>query len=204
MNNCREGRIERLFETLQDRLVKEMRLAGIDSLEAANHFLETRFLLEWEKRFTVAPRTPRNAHRRMGREHRLEEILSVRVARQVADDHTVSWDGDRWGVPREEICAGLRGAQVEIERRLDGWGAGGNRTATGRLPLAALPEPLSAPAPLPETGAARGKSFRPTASSPYRKTTIKSLQKCSSEPSMADISIWQKTGHFYFALTDSI
>ncbi len=100
--------------------MKEMRLAGIDSLEAANHFLETRFLLEWEKRFTVAPRTPRNAHRRMGREHRLEEILSVRVARQVADDHTVSWDGDRWGVPREEICAGLRGAQVEIERRLDG------------------------------------------------------------------------------------
>ena len=115
-----KGRIERLLETLQDRLVKEMRLAGIDSLEAANHFLETRFLPEWEKRFTVAPRNPRNAHRRLGREHRLEEILSVRVARQVADDHTVSWDGDRWGVPREEICAGLRGAQVEIERRLDG------------------------------------------------------------------------------------
>jgi transposase len=115
-----KGRIERLFETLQDRLVKEMRLAGIDSLETANHFLETRFLPEWEKRFTVAPRNPRNAHRRLGGEHRLEEILSVRVARQVADDHTVSWDGDRWGVPREEICAGLRGAQVEIERRLDG------------------------------------------------------------------------------------
>src|SRR6202162_1201986 len=115
-----KGRIERLFATLQDRLVKEMRLAGIDGIEAANHFLETRFLPEWEKRFTVAPRNPRNAHRRLGREHRLEEILSVRVARQVADDHTVSWDGDRWGVPREEICAGLRGAQVEIERRLDG------------------------------------------------------------------------------------
>jgi hypothetical protein len=115
-----KGRIERLFETLQDRLVKEMRLAGIDSIPAANHFLETRFLPEWEERFTVAARHPRNAHRRLGREHRLEEILSVRVARKVADDHTVSWDGNRWGVPREEICAGLRGAQVEIERRLDG------------------------------------------------------------------------------------
>src|SRR2546430_1020138 len=43
-----------------------------------------------------------------------------RVARKVTDDHTVSWDGNRWGVPREEVCAGLRGAQVEIERRLDG------------------------------------------------------------------------------------
>jgi hypothetical protein len=115
-----KGRIERLFQTLQDRLVKELRLAGIDSIAAANHFLETRFHPEWEQRFTVAPRHPRNAHRRLGREHRLEEILSVRVARKVAQDHTVSWEGNRWGVPREEVCAGLRGAQVEIERRLDG------------------------------------------------------------------------------------
>jgi hypothetical protein len=115
-----KGRIERLFETLQDRLVKEMRLAGIASITAANHFLEMRFLPVWEERFTVAPRRPRNAHRRLDREQRLEEILSVRVSRQVADDHTVSWDGTRWGVPREEVCAGLRGAQVEIERRLDG------------------------------------------------------------------------------------
>jgi transposase len=115
-----KGRIERLFATLQDRLVKEMRLAGIDSIAAANHFLEMRFLPAWEERFTVAPRRPRNAHRRLDSEQRLEEILSVRVGRQVADDHTVSWDGHRWGVPREEVCAGLRGAQVEIERRLDG------------------------------------------------------------------------------------
>jgi transposase len=115
-----KGRIERLFATLQDRLVKEMRLAGIDSIAAANHFLEMRFLPAWEERFTVAPRRPRNAHRRLDPEQRLEEILSVRVGRQVADDHTVSWDGNRWGVPREEVCAGLRGAQVEIERRLDG------------------------------------------------------------------------------------
>src|SRR6266478_2772850 len=115
-----KGRIERLFETLQDRLVKEMRLAGIDSIEGANHFLEMRFLPEWEQRFSVAPRNPRNAHRRLYREQRLEEILSVRVVRKVADDHTVSWDGNRWGVPREEVCAGLRGAPVEMERRLDG------------------------------------------------------------------------------------
>jgi hypothetical protein len=115
-----KGRIERLFETLQDRLVKEMRLAGIATMEEGNHFLETRFLPEWEQRFTVIPRNSRNAHRRLGGEQRLREILSVRAARQVADDHTVSWDGQRWGVPREEVCAGLRGARVEIERRLDG------------------------------------------------------------------------------------
>jgi len=61
-----------------------------------------------------------NARRRLGPEHHLEEILSVRVARRVAQDHTVSWDGNRWGVVREEVCAGPRGAEVEIERRLDG------------------------------------------------------------------------------------
>ena len=42
------------------------------------------------------------------------------VTLKLAQDHTVSWEGNRWGVPREEVCAGLRGAQVEIERRLDG------------------------------------------------------------------------------------
>src|SRR6266853_1627795 len=91
-----------------------------EQLRGANHFLEMRFLPEWEQRFTVAARNPRNAHRRLGREQHLEEILSVRVARRVAQDHTVSWDGNRWGVLREEVCAGLRGAAVEIERRLDG------------------------------------------------------------------------------------
>jgi len=83
-------------------------------------FFGDAFLPAWEQRFTVAPRKARNAHRRLDPEQRLEEILSVRAGRQVADDHTVSWDGNRWGVPREEVCAGLRGAQVEIERRLDG------------------------------------------------------------------------------------
>ena len=115
-----KGRIERLFATLQDRLVKEMRLAGIASIEAANHFLETRFLPKWEQRFTVAPRNPRNAHRQLGRAQRLDEVLSVRAVRKVAQDHTVSWEGNLWGVPREQVCAGLRGAAVEIERRLDG------------------------------------------------------------------------------------
>src|SRR5437879_11120744 len=79
-----------------------------------------RLLAEWEQRSTVAERNPRNAHRRLGREQHLEEILRVRVARRVAQDHTVSWDGNRWGVLREEVCAGLRGAAVEIERRMSG------------------------------------------------------------------------------------
>ncbi len=115
-----KGRIERLFGTLQDRLVKEMRLAEIATLEDANRFLEITFWPFWEQRFTVQPASSSNAHRGLERTHRLQQILSVRVVRTVAADHTVKWDGRCWGVPREQVCAGLRGARAEIERRLDG------------------------------------------------------------------------------------
>src|SRR5450759_4652562 len=141
-----KGRIERLFETLQDRLVKEMRLAGIDTLEAANRFLELRFIPEWEQRFTVAPRQPRNAHRRLGPEHRLEEILSMRAARKVAQDHTVSWEGNRWG-----YATGRR------PRRSSG-SARGDRAAPGWLALVAISRPLSPSATRPRTVAAHGVS----------------------------------------------
>ncbi|MGH9555148.1 MAG: ISNCY family transposase [Terriglobales bacterium] len=115
-----KGRIERLFRTLQDRLVKEMRLRGIETVEQANHFLEGTFLPWWQQRFARLPRNPRDAHRRLQREHRLEQILSVRETRSVSPDYTVSWQGQRWGLRRDQVCAGLRGARVEIERRLDG------------------------------------------------------------------------------------
>ena len=115
-----KGRIERFFSTAQDRLVKEMRLAGIDTLDGANRFLEIHFIPEWEQRFAVSPRHSQDAHRPLDREQRLEQILSVRAVRMVTDDHTVSWEAQRWGVPRESVCAGLRRARVEIERRLDG------------------------------------------------------------------------------------
>jgi hypothetical protein len=115
-----KGRIERLFRTLQDRLVKEMRLRGIENREQANHYLESVFLPWWQQRFARLPRDPRDAHRRLQREHRLEQILSVRQARSVSPDHTVRWHGQRWGLRREQVCVGLRGARVDIERRLDG------------------------------------------------------------------------------------
>jgi transposase len=113
-----KGRIERLFSTLQDRLVKEMRIQRVATLEAANRFLEMTYWPAWH--FSQPPATAADAHRRLERTQHLDEILSVREARTVADDHTVSWQGQRWGLYREQVCAGLRGARAEIERRLDG------------------------------------------------------------------------------------
>jgi transposase len=114
-----KGRIENLFGTLQDRLVKELRLAEVTTLAEANRFLQEVFIPFWEARFAVAPRQTSDAHRRLGREHRLEQILSVREPRQVAQDYTVRWRGQWWAIPRAEVRAGLRGARIEVERRLD-------------------------------------------------------------------------------------
>jgi len=181
-----KGRIERAFGTLQDRLIKEMRVAGIDNLEAANRFLEITFLPQWEERFTVAPRWARDAHRPLGRAHHLEEILSVRVARTVASDHTVKWQGQRWGVPREAVRAGLRGARVEIERRLDGshW----LRFRSRYLPLVACPVALPSasavslrltagrkPNPRPK------KKYHPPPDHPWRKPWKRTFLPCREQ-----------------------
>src|ERR1700683_4238513 len=90
------------------------------------------------------------------------------------------------------------------------WSAGRNRTETGWIALAAFPRPLSAPAPLPGRGAIC-KSFRPTAcrtcrskgeASQPNQTQIPCAYQSPLEKTVeADTSIWHKSGHFYFALT---
>jgi Winged helix-turn helix len=178
-----KGRIERLFGTLQDRLVKEMRLAEIRTLEQANRFLEITFGPFWDKRFAVSPAQSGDAHRSLQRAQRLEQILSVRVARTVASDHTVSWDGQRWGVRREEVCAGLRGARAEIERRLDGthW----LRFRGRYLPLIPCP---NAPRPASPSG------LRPAGLAgrkPKPRTTVKT--KYSPPPDHPWRKPWKRT-----------
>ena len=185
-----KGRIERLFGTLQDRLVKEMRLAGVHTVEQANRFLAAVFLPFWEQRFTVAPRQPHDAHRPLGGTQRLESILSVREPRRVAGDYTVRWQGQRWAIPRAQVRAGLRGARVEVERRLDG-----SRWVRFRGSYLSL-RPCPSPPPAPRN------PLRPTAygaCGPKERQT--KVHSPSRSPLEEDISIWQKTGHFYFALT---
>lgn len=179
-----KGRIERLFETLQDRLVKELRIAEIATLEHANRFLEITFWPFWEQRFTVKPAQTSNAHRPLQRTHGLEQILSVRVARSVAPDHTVKWNGQRWGVPREDVRVGLRGARAEIERRLDGthW----LRFRGCYLPLRLCPDaPASSASPsgLRPSGLAEPKPKRP----------IKIKTKYTPPPSHPWRKRWKRT-----------
>lgn len=189
-----KGRIERLFGTLQDRLVKEMRLHRVDTIEKANRFLEDVFIPAWEKRFTVTARNPLDAHRPLGKEHRLESILSIREPRDVSSDYTISWGGKKWAIAKADVTAGLRKARIEVELRLDGslWG----RYRKSFLPLkeCARPAPVSVgtssglrPPDVP-TETKPKKKYIPPPDHPWRRTYRLSRKQ--------DISILQKSGHF--------
>lgn len=87
-----KGRVERLFRTCQDRLIKELRLAGISTGEAANRFL-ARFLPTYNRRFARAARQPGDLHRRLPGGMRLARMLCVKEPRVVANDGTIQVDG---------------------------------------------------------------------------------------------------------------
>jgi hypothetical protein len=106
-----KGRIERLWETLQDRLVSELRLAGIATLEAANAFLP-RFIADYNRRFAKPPASATAVWRPAP--STLAQTLSCRYARVVARDSTVRL-GDRWvQLPRGPRARSYVGCRVEV------------------------------------------------------------------------------------------
>jgi hypothetical protein len=86
-----KGRVERAFSTLQDRLVKELRLAGMSTLEAANEWLPG-FIADYNRRFGRAPMNPKDLHRRVSPQDDLDEILAWREERTVTNNLTLHYD----------------------------------------------------------------------------------------------------------------
>ncbi len=115
-----KGRIERSFQTAQDRLVKGLRQAGTRDLESANQYLEQVYIPLWNRRFRRPPRQAGDAHRRLLSETNLDSVLSIACSRVVNQDHTLSCDGVLYQIDRKQVVRGMRGARVELERRLDG------------------------------------------------------------------------------------
>jgi transposase len=115
-----KGRVERQFQTAQDRLVKGMRVARVCTIEEANAYLENEYLPWWNRTLTVAPADAADAHRPLGKEHDLAATLSHVEARQVTNDYTVRYDGEFYGIDRRDIRVGMRKATVRVEQRLDG------------------------------------------------------------------------------------
>jgi hypothetical protein len=115
-----KGRVERGFQTAQDRLVKGLRVAGAKTLDQANAYLEGEFIVWWNNTITVVPASSDDAHRPLGKEHSLAASLSYVETRQVSNDYTIQVDRQTWQIARDGIRAGLRGAGVRVEVRLDG------------------------------------------------------------------------------------
>jgi hypothetical protein len=85
-----KGRIERLFNTFKDRLIKEMRLAGVGTIEEGNKFLET-YLPKYAQRFAVEAVEPENLHREIPAEMDLDWVFAFREKRTVTKDFTIRW-----------------------------------------------------------------------------------------------------------------
>ena len=132
------GRSERANRTLQDRLVNELRVAGIQTVAAANRYLAERFLPMFNTTFGQPPADASSAFVPLGR-HDLDQLLCHEEERVVARDNTVSLDGLLLQIDKQRgrrTCAGLR---VLVRRHLDGrhsiwWGPRclGRFSSTGR------------------------------------------------------------------------
>jgi transposase len=115
-----KGRIERSFQTAQDRLVKGLRVAGATTLKQANAYLEEKFLPWWKRTRVYVPASPDDAHRPLTPADDLASALSHVETRRVASDYTIRFRGKLYQIDRASVRAGLRDGTVRVEERLDG------------------------------------------------------------------------------------
>jgi len=85
--------VERSFQTAQDRLVKELRVAGAKNLEEANAYLEAEFIPWWNTTLVCGAGQRRRCHRPLGHEYSLAASLSYVDTRQVGSNYTLQFDG---------------------------------------------------------------------------------------------------------------
>lgn len=117
-----KGRIERLFQTMQDRLVKEMRLRGIKSRDEANRYLKEEYLGNHNGRFSVAPKQEGDAHRPLTEDlrKRLSSIFSIQSERRVNNDFTIQFKSRWFQLAATQDTTVYKRDVVTIEERLDG------------------------------------------------------------------------------------
>ena len=114
-----KGRIERLFGTLQDRLIAELGLEGVQSLEAANRFLKI-FISRFNRRFAVCPRESEKAWRKVPPGLDLERMISFRYRSVVGNDNSVRIGGLILDLPPGPHRRSYAKAHVEVRQLLDG------------------------------------------------------------------------------------
>jgi len=109
-----KGRVERLFETFQDRLIKELRLEGARTVDGANKVVN-RFLAGYAKRFAVKPAKPGNLHRPIPKGMDLDRILCIKTKRVLRNDFTVVHDKKLY-----QVLDNVRTHKIMVEDHIDG------------------------------------------------------------------------------------
>jgi len=113
-----KGRVERMNGVLQDRLVKELRLAGINDMESANRFLDGKYLRAFHRQFARVAASPVDVHRSVPRN--LNEVLSWEEERVVQGDWTVACAGQRYQLDRQHAALSLVRRKVIVRTLRNG------------------------------------------------------------------------------------
>ncbi len=174
-----KGRVERSFGTAQDRLVKEMRVAGISTIEEANRYLERTWMPLWNERFAKEPREPVDAHRPLPEEADLDALFAEKSERVVARDFTVRYKNRHWQIPEAEAEGIAPGTKVVIERRLDGELRFRARGRYIEVEALGREKPRIKPPRREQARRARtpGKPWKPAADHPWRLDIRADVQK---------------------------
>lgn len=116
-----KGRVERLFDTLQDRLVKELRLAKISNVDKANRFLREIFIPAFNEKFSVEPVSPSNLHQKLTEKERksLPVIFSRHETRIVQNDFTFSFQNQWYQLTENQPATICKKDEVTVEEHLD-------------------------------------------------------------------------------------
>ncbi|MDO9125102.1 MAG: ISNCY family transposase [Deltaproteobacteria bacterium] len=139
-----KGRIERLFGTLQDRLIAELGLQGFQSLEAANQFLKV-FIPRFNRRFAICPRESEKAWRKVPPELDLDRMISFRYRSVVGNDNSVRIGGLILDLPPGPHRRSYAKAQVEVRQLLNGaWRVYSQNQLIARHPSTELRDPVRA------------------------------------------------------------
>jgi len=116
-----KGRVERMFETLQDRLVKEMRLANINIIEQANEFL-IEYIPKFNAKFAVSPNRRKDLHKKVTKQTKdqLPQIFSIQKQRKVNNDYTIRFENDYLQLEQEQPTTVYKKDTIIMEKHLDG------------------------------------------------------------------------------------
>ena len=114
-----KGRVERLFGTFQDRLIKELRLAGVSTMEEGNQFLDT-YLIKYNDRFGKEPANAEDAHRPLCKELDLDRVFTWRERRKLSKSLDFSFHSELYQVVNYETPRRLMNKSITVLKSLSG------------------------------------------------------------------------------------